>query len=144
MGLVHGVDSNKVMHGFLVDSSGRQYVRLSHTELDETQIFEDEEIRDTNAHNSAVGDCSCFDVITVWVENGLDQDVSVQIKGNRVNSTTGAVDIGAAFTVATVDREARTMEPTDEGFLPFIFIEVTAAVIPTSGNLNAYLIKKSV
>ena len=110
----------------------------------ETQIFEDEEIRDAVAHNSAIGACSYFNVITIWVENGLDQNVSVQVMGNRVNSVDGAVDIGVAFDVATVDREARTMEPTDEGFLPFIFIEVTAAGVPTAGNLNAYLIKKPI
>ena len=117
---------------------------LLSTELSEVQIFDDEEIRDVNAHNSVVGDCSYFNIITIWVENGLDQNVSVQVKGNRVNSTAGAVDIGAAFDVATVDREARTLEPTDEGFLPYIFIEVTAAVIPTAGNLNAYLIRKPI
>ncbi|GAI57059.1 unnamed protein product, partial [marine sediment metagenome] len=94
--------------------------------------------------NSDIGDCSRFNVITVWIENGLDQNVSVQIKGNRVNSVTGAVDIGDAFTVNTDDREARTFEPTDEGFLPFIFIEVIAAVAPTDGDLNAYLIKKPI
>ena len=110
----------------------------------EEQIFKDKEITDILAHSSSVGDCRYFNIITVWVENGLDQKVSVQVKGNRVNSVAGAVDIGTAFDVATVDREARTFEPTDEGFLPYIFIEVTAAVIPTSGDLNAYLIKKPV
>lgn len=110
----------------------------------EDQIFEDEEITDIAAHNSGIGVCSYFGIITVWVENGLDQDVSVQIKGNRVNSVIGAVDIGDAFDVATDDREARTFEPVDEGFLPFIFIEVTAAGVPTDGDLNAYLIKKPI
>ena len=138
-----GVDSNKNVHPILVDSSGKQLIYLSHT-VDETQIFEDEEIRDVAAHNSAIGDCRYFNVITVWVENGLDQNVSVQIKGNRVNSVDGAVDIDAAFNVATVDREAKTFEPTDEGFLPYIFIEVTAAGLPTDGDLNAYLIKKPI
>jgi len=117
---------------------------IPYDSVSETQIFEDEAIRDTNAHNSSVGDCSYFKVITIWVENGLDQKVSVQVKGNRVDSVAGAVDIGTAFDVATVDREARTIEPTGEGFLPFIFIEVTAAVIPTTDDLNAYLIKKPV
>lgn len=110
----------------------------------EDQVFDDEEIRDIVAHNSVIGDCRYFNIITIWVENGLDQNVSVQVKGNRVNSVDGAVDIGDAFDVATVDREARTMEPTDEGFLPFIFIEVTAAGVPAAGDLNAYLIKKPV
>lgn len=141
--VISGVDSNKDVYPILVDSSGRPYVRLF-LELSETQVFEDEEIRDTNAHNSVIGDCSYFNVITVWVENGLDQNVSVQVKGNRVNSTTGAVNIGTAFDVATVDREARTIEPTDEGFLQFIFVEVTAAGVPTSGNLDAYLIRKPI
>lgn len=108
------------------------------------QVFEDEEIRDAVAHNSAVGDCRYFNIIAIWVENGLDQNVSVQVKGNRVNSTAGAVDIGAAFDVATVDRESRTIEPVNAGFLPYIFIEVTAAGVPTAGDLNAYLIKKPV
>ena len=110
----------------------------------ETQVFEDEEIRDIAAHNSSIGACSYYNVITIWVENGLDQNVSVQVKGNRVNDVAGAVDIGDAFDVATVDREARTMEPVDEGFLPYIFIEVTAAGVPTAGDLNAYLIRKPV
>jgi len=110
----------------------------------EEQIFEDEEIRDVLAHNSDVGDCRYFNVITIWVENGLDQNVSVQITGNRVNSVVGAVDIGVAFDVVTLDREARTMDPTDEGFLPYIFVEITAAGVPTTGDLNAYLIKKPI
>ena len=110
----------------------------------EEQIFEDEAIRDALAHNSAVGDCRYFNVITIWVENTLDQIVGVQVMGNRVNSVDGAVDINDAFNVPTLDRMARTMEPTDTGFLPYIFIEVTAAGVPTTGDLNAYLIKKPV
>ena len=139
--VISGVDSNKDVHPILVKSDGT--ILLS-GELSEVQVFKDEDIRDTNAHNSVIGDCSYFNIITIWVENGLDDGVSVQVKGNRVNSVVGAVDIGAAFDVATDDREARTMEPTDEGFLPFIFIEVTAAGVPTDGNLNAYLIRKPI
>ena len=110
----------------------------------EDQIFEDEAIRDIAAHNSVIGDSRYFNIITIWVENGLDQDVSIQVKGNRAISVVGAVDIGAAFDVATVDRESRTIEPVNAGFYPYIFIEVTAAGVPTAGDLNAYLIKKSV
>ena len=110
----------------------------------EDQIFEDEAIRDIFAHNSIIGDSRYFNIITIWVENGLYQNVSVQIMGNRANSVVWAVDIGAAFVVATVDRESRTIEPVNAGFLPYIFIEVTAAGVPTTGDLNAYLIKKPV
>ena len=137
-----GVDSDGNVHPFLVDENGR--IIPTTIVISEVRVFDDEEIRDTNAHNSAIGDCSYFNITTIWVENGLDQNVSVQVKGNRVNSVVGAVDIGAAFDVATDDREARTMEPTDEGFLPFIFIKVTAAGVPTDGNLNAYLIRKPI
>lgn len=106
------------------------------------RIFKDKEIRDTNAHNSDVVDCINYNVMTIWIENGLDQNISVQVKGNRVNSVTDAVDVGNAFNVATLDREAMTIVPANEGFLPCIFIEVTAAGVPIISNLNAYLIKK--
>lgn len=134
-------DSNNVPKLLKTKNDG---TTLLSTELSEVQVFEDEEIRDANAHNSDVGDCRYFNIITIWVENGLDQNVSVQVKGNMVNSVVGAVDIGAAFDVATVDRESRTIEPVNAGFLPYIFIEVTAAGVPTDGNLNAHLIRKSI
>lgn len=136
-----GIDSNEDVHPILVDSSGRQYVCF---EFDETQILEDMEIRDDEEHVSDVIDCRYFNIITIWIKNDLDQSVGVQVKGSRIDSTTEAVDVGDEFIVASGDSEARTIVPVNEGFLPFIFIELGAEVVPTSGNLNAYLIRKPI
>lgn len=110
---------------------------------EEEQIFADEAITDILAHTSSIANCVGFGLFTVFVDNGLDQQVSVQVMGNRVNSTSGAVTIGASFSVAANDQEARTIDPTDEGYLPYIYLVVTAAVAPTAGVLNAYVIKRA-
>ena len=114
------------------------------TEIVEERLFTDEEIRDTAAHNSAIANMARYKIITIFVDNGLDTQISVQAKANRTNSTTGATDVGAAFTVAaTTGIEARTLTPEGEGWLPYLFIEVTAADAPTAGNLNAYIIGRN-
>ena len=108
----------------------------------EERIMEDVEIRDTDPHDSDISDVQNFDIITIFVDNDLNQDVSVQVKGNRVNSVTGAVNIGSAFTVAADDRESRTLTPDTSGWLPYIFVTVTAPVAPTEDAINVYINKK--
>ena len=104
--------------------------------------MEDLEIRDTDPHDSDISDCRYFNIITVFVDNGLDQAVSVQVKGSRVNSVTGAVNIGSAFTVGADDTESKTLTPNTSGWLPYIFVTVTAPVAPTEDAINVYIIKK--
>jgi len=113
------------------------------TEIVEVPVFTDEEIRDTAAHNSAIANMARYKIITIFVDNGLDTQTSVQIKANRTNSATGSVDVGTAFSIAASDREARTMDPETTGYLPYIWIEVTCAVAPSSGSLNAFIIGRN-
>ena len=108
----------------------------------ERQVMEDVEIRDTDPHDSDIADVRNFNIITIFVDNDLNQAVSVQVKGNRVNSITGAVNIGSAFTVAADDTESRTLTPDTSGWLPYIFVTVTASVAPTEDAINVYIIKK--
>jgi len=108
----------------------------------ETQIFTDEEIRDTNAHNSSIVDCRIYNLVTFFVINDLDQSVTVQVKGNRANSVTGALDVGSSFTVAASDSGAKAIAAVVDGVLPFMFAEITAGGVPGSGDLNCYVEKK--
>ena len=111
---------------------------------EEIQVFEDEEIRDTNTHNSTIVDARNYSIIVIYVDNDLDQAVSIQVKANRANSTTGAVDVGAAFNVAATNGvEARVLTPDTSGWLPYIYVEATCAVAPTSGDLNCYIIRRN-
>jgi photosystem II stability/assembly factor-like uncharacterized protein len=113
------------------------------SESDEEHVIDSLEIRDVLAHNSSVSDCKLFNMFDVFVVNGLDQQVGVQVKGNRINDVAGAVDIGASFNVATLDSESRTVVPDNDGWLPYIFFEVTAAVLPAAGDIDVYIIKKT-
>lgn len=128
----------------LVDRAGIVQPRSLTEEAAETQVFTDEEIRDTNAHNSSISNVSRYKIITVYVDNDLNQSISIQVKANRANSTTGATNIGTPFSVAaTSGVEARTITPENEGFLPYIFVEATCSVSPASGDLNVYTIGRN-
>ena len=108
----------------------------------ETQIFTDEEIRDTNAHNSSIVDCRIYNLVTFFVINDLNQSVTIQVKGNRANSVTGALDVGDSFTVAASDSGAKAIAALVDGVLPYMFAEITASVAPSSDDLNCYAEKK--
>ena len=122
----------------------------------ETQVFTDEEIRDTNAHNSSIVDCRIYNLVTFFVINDLNQSVTVQVKGNRrwleyveeewVLDTdkvyNSALDIGSSFTVAASDSGAKAIAALVDGVLPYMFVEITAGVLPSSGDLNCYVEKK--
>ena len=53
----------------------------------ETRILKNLEIRDTSVHKSCVIDSRIYNLVTFFVVNGLNQSVTVQVKGNRVNGT---------------------------------------------------------
>jgi len=79
--------------------------------------------------------------VTVFVENTLDQDVTVRVKANRVESTTGALNVGAPFTVSANSNDAMTLTPDTSGWLPYIFVELQCSVTPTSGAVTVFLVK---
>lgn len=130
-------------YGTTLESRGVEITPLKE-EYEESQIFTDYAITDTNPHNSSIFNTSRYKFVTLYIENTHDQALTVQVKANRVNSTTGAVSVGASFTVAaTVGTEARTIIINNDGYLPYYFIEVSAAVAPLSGNVNAYAIGRN-
>jgi hypothetical protein len=108
--------------------------------VDESQLFTDKKIRDMNAHNSDIYK-SDYPSLSFFVDNDLDQDVSAQVFGNRVNSVTGAVNIGDAFTVSAGDTRAKAITIDGTGMMPYLFVRVTASTTPTSGHVNTYVIR---
>lgn len=104
---------------------------------EEEYVFTNEEIRDAVAHNSAIANMTRYKLITIYVANTLDQIISIRVRGNQTNSTTGATNVGGAFNVAaTTGIEARILTPDTSGWLPFIYITATAAATPTSGSVD--------
>ena len=107
------------------------------------QVMTNLEIRDLKTYNSDITDCVDFSVVTIYIANSLDQIITIQVKGNIENSKSGAVNIGSTFTVANSDYEARTLEPTDEGWLPYIYFTVVASSKPNSGNVTSTILRRN-
>lgn len=108
----------------------------------ELHILEDIEIRDTNAHNTDIADCQIYNYVAFFIINDLNQAVTMQIKGNRINSVSGAVDIGSSFSVVATDSGAKAIAGLGDGVLPYMFVTITAAVTPTSGDINCYALRR--
>ncbi len=130
-------------YGTTIESRGTEITPLKE-EHEETRIFTDEAITDTNAHNSSILNAGRYKYITFYISNTHNQALTIQVNGNRTNSTTGAVTIGTSFSVAaTSGKEARTLLIENDGYLPYYFITATASIAPTSGNVNAYAIGRN-
>jgi len=108
---------------------------------EEDVLFDREVIRDIDVHYSDISDVGDFEVFTIFVSNLHDQPVDVQVKSHRLPSRLGAVNVGAAFTVAAGKQDARTVSAQDV-FLPYVLVTAQYATAPTKGDLTVYCIKK--
>ena len=101
------------------------------------------EIRNTSIHRSEIANDTTFSIVTLHVENTLDQTVTIQIKGNILSSLNGAVDMGSSFTVVPSDFEARTTIIASDGWMPYIYFEASCATEPTSGNITGKFVMRT-
>jgi len=79
--------------------------------------------------------------VTVFVINGLDQSVTVQVRGNRTKSVSGAINVGSSFVVPASSTDARTLSIDTSGWLPALFTQVSCTTAPTAGALTVYLVR---
>jgi hypothetical protein len=80
-------------------------------------------------------------IVSVFVDNGLNQAVRVQLKANRGGAYAKSVNVGSAFTVNAGGQDSRTLTPDSCGWLPYITVEVSCTTAPTSGALDIYLVR---
>ncbi len=73
--------------------------------------------------------------VTIWVDNSLNQAVSIQIKINDVQSLTGAIDLGTALSVAAGAKGYRTLKAED-GYSAYITVSCVCSVAPTAGSVT--------
>ena len=80
-------------------------------------------------------------IVSIFVDNGLNQSVTVQLKANREGAYAKSVNVGSAFTVNASGQDSRTLTPDSSGWLPYITVEVSCSTAPTSGALDVYLVR---
>ena len=103
-------------------------------------LFLGYKIRDTAVHESGVGIWPHLQAVTVYIENGHNQDLTITIRGNKEKTTMGSVELVSAFTVAAGTAVSYTLTPETTGWLPYIYITATASTAPTTGEINATII----
>ena len=107
-------------------------------------LVEHQRIRDTKLRKSKVGDCKDYEYIVVWIQNELDQDVSVTVKGNYDKTTLGGTTIASAFTVSANSTKTYVVSVIGTNWLPYIWVEYGCSTAPTEGSLSIYLLKRNI
>jgi len=79
--------------------------------------------------------------VTIYVENSLDQPVTVQILGAPSNPPSSTVPIGTSFTVNAGSADFRTLIPEQAGWTPYITVSVSCSTAPTSGSVRVILLR---
>jgi hypothetical protein len=82
-------------------------------------------------------------VVTVFISNGLDQPVNVQVVGCRDCGCSDSVDVGSVVIVPAGSKDARTLTPETSGWLPFITVRVWCSTAPTSGAVSVWLVRSA-
>jgi hypothetical protein len=82
-------------------------------------------------------------VVTVFIVNGLDRPVNVQVVGCRDRGCSDSVDVGSVIVVPAGSRDARTLTPETSGWLPFITVRVWCTTAPTSGAVSVWLVRSA-
>jgi hypothetical protein len=106
--------------------------------VEETQIFNNLAIRDTNTATSVSSNNIGYRVKTLIITNTLDQAVTKQCQGSRDNSNW--FNIGDSFTVSS----GATIYQTCETYFPYVRAQASCSVAPTTGSLNMWIEKMGV
>ena len=102
--------------------------------MDEDRVFEAEAIRDTANYDSLESRTGEFTAKTIFIENGLNQQVKLQLQGAR-NSTW--LNIDSSFNVAAATNSYETV--TD--YFPKYRVQASCSTAPTTGSLDIWIIK---
>ena len=80
-------------------------------------------------------------IVTVFIQNGLNQAASVQVLGNISGTNTGAVNVGTAISAVASGNAYQTFDALQtSGWLPYISVAVTCSTAPTSGAITVTLL----
>lgn len=85
---------------------------------------------------------SLFESFTILVVSTLDQPLTITLFGNyRENNTDPAQAFLAAIAVIAGGSNSRTYSRDVDGWLPYIYPQIQAAGIPTTGTVTIRIVK---
>jgi len=90
-------------------------------------------------HPNCLADCMMALRMVIIVNNGFDQQVSMQVIGNTQDiPASGTFQIGTPVNIAAGAKAAYGIKI--EEWMPYIGVDITPAVNPTTGTVNAVAI----
>lgn len=104
--------------------------------MDIDRVFVAEEIRDTSNHTSTRACSGEFSAKTIFVKNGLNQAVDLQLEGSDEDASVW-IPIGSSFQIAASSNDYRTV--TD--YFPNYHIVASCEIAPSSSDLDIQIIK---
>ena len=107
------------------------------------RLFERYEIRDTATHRSDIANMENHHYGTIVVYNNLDQDITIYVYGNEIESYVDSIPVGetSGYSCSAGGRTAISITPDTTGWLPFVYITVVASSTPSSGYVDAKILK---
>ena len=108
----------------------------------EDKLLTNYELRDAEWHYTAIANTADYDIIAWHIANELDQPITCQIKGNRLESTLTAANMGEPFTVAAGEYEIRTLNVYMGKWAPYAFLAFKAEAAPSRGMLHVTCLKR--
>jgi len=111
---------------------------------EEEEIAKGLEIRDTSTHRTEISDLTTFNHALIFVHNELDQDLTVQLKGNWTRTYEDAVNIGSSITVSAGESNAVGISVTAGSWFPFVFAELSCSTAPSKGSVWVKVLKKPI
>jgi len=94
-------------------------------------------IRDTSGHNGSTIDLFDFRLKTIIIENGLDQQVTLQCQGSAHDDFSNSFNIGSSFNVAATTDTFQTCD----SYFPYMRMTAICGSSPTTGDLTVYLVQ---
>jgi len=98
--------------------------------------FTDEAIRDTSSHNGEVVFNGDFIIKTLIIENGLNQEVTLQCQASAHSDFSNHFNVGSIFDISA---NTNTYETCDSYF-PYWRLVATCSTAPTSGGLTIIIL----
>ena len=103
----------------------------------EDQIITDLALRDTDDHTSGVSDNRGAIPKTVVIYNETDEDLTVQLQGDRDVDFDYGMNMGSPFVVSSNTHDYATISD----YLPYLRVSVSAITAPTTGTVDAYIMR---
>jgi len=102
--------------------------------INNSKTFDAEAIRDTSGHNGTIVYNGDFIIKTIIIENGLNQNVSLQCQASANADFSNSFNVGSAFDVSANTDTFQTCE----SYFPYWRLVATCNTAPTTGDLTVH------